>query len=447
MTQMTLQQRIDASGGPWNMLYHETNAVFEFPMKAEFSNWIDEQRAWRSTAIFQNMSHHMMEATFEGPDIVRLLSDLGINSFAGFGAMQAKQYVVCNYDGYYIGDSILFCEEENKVTIVGKPMVANWVRFHAETGNYDAKCVSVDMPSPNLDDRQRFRFQVQGPNADRILEKVNGGPLPDIPFFKMGRFKVGPHEVTALNHRMSGAPGYEFWGPSEVGQDVMDRIMAAGAKHGLTPIGGRIYPVTAVVSGWIGLAVPAIYTGESMRPYRDWLPAMSLEGFNSVGGSFATGKIEDLYRTPYDLGYGFMVKFDHDFIGREALEHVGKSGRLKKVRLVWDKEDVADILSSGIGPDERYKTLEQPSANYAMAVCDKVMDGSQTVGVSFYPVFSEADRAWISLACIPAEHAVEGHALSVIWGEPDGGSRKLAVERHVQKVVKVTVDPKAVKRG
>jgi vanillate/3-O-methylgallate O-demethylase len=169
---ISLQDKIDQHGDLWSMLYDAAGKRFTFPIQAEFSNWVDEQQAWRESAIFQNMSHHMTEGHIEGPDVVRLLSDLGINSFANFGPMQAKQYVACNYDGQFIGDAILFCEEENKVSIVGKPMLTNWIKFHIETGDYDAQVTQVDRPSPNLSDRVRYRFQVQGPWRKRAREIV-----------------------------------------------------------------------------------------------------------------------------------------------------------------------------------------------------------------------------------------------------------------------------------
>lgn len=446
-TRTSLQDKIDAHSDVWSMLYNAQEHRFQFPIKPEFSNWVDEQKAWRSSVIFQNMSHHMTDVFFEGPDVLRLLSDLGINSFADFGAMQAKQYVVCNYDGQIIGDSVLFCEEENKVSIVGKPMAANWVRYHAQTGDYDVTVTHNDPPSANLADRTRFRFQVQGPNADKLLAELNGGPLPDIAFFKMGRFKIGPHEVVALNHRMSGAPGYEFWGPSDVGELVQQLILAAGEKYGLTPIGGRTYPVTAAVSGWVGSILPAIFTGERMRAYREWLPAAGFEARHSIGGSVATGNVEDFYRTPYDMGYGFIIKFDHDFIGRAALEAMMPAQKLRKVRLIWNAEDVIDIYASAFRQGDTYKKIELPVGGYAVAPSDRVQHNGKDVGVSFYPAYSEADRACISLASIPADLAVEGQELTLIWGEPDGGSNKLTVERHVQKTVRVTVDPKPIKRG
>ncbi len=447
MSALSLEQKIQSNGSSvFDMLYHAEGRPFAFPLAPEFSNWQDEQRAWRSAAIFQDMSYHMSEHYFEGPDVIRLLSDLGINSFDGFGPMQAKQYVVCNYDGYYIGDAILYCEEPNKATIVGKPATGNWVAFHAENGDYDVTLTEVNRPSPRLSDRRVFRYQVQGPNADRILETVNGGPLPDIRFFKMGRFQVGRHTVTALNHRMSGAPGYEFWGPSEAGPEVAELLLEAGREFGLTRIGGRIYPVTAVESGWAGSVLPAIYTGDKMKAYREWLPAAGFEGSISIGGSHSTGSIEDHYQTPFELGYGFMIKFDHDFIGRAALEAMSGAKKRKKVRLVWNDDDVVDVFASILGNGERHKYMEIPYANYCTSPQDIVLAGEQPVGISYYPVYSVHVGGWFSLAAVDEHFAVDGQSLNVVWGEPEGGSRKPAVERHIQKSVRVTVDAKPIKR-
>ena len=52
-----------------------------------------------------------------------------------------------------------------------------------------------------------------------------------------------------------------------------------------------------------------------MKPYREWLPADGFEASASLGGSMVSDNVEDYYLTPYDLGYGHIVNFDHDFIG------------------------------------------------------------------------------------------------------------------------------------
>ena len=446
MAQQSLEQKLQSYSSPFEMLYNNPAGVFQFPIKPEFSNWRDEQEAWKKTAIFQDMSHHMTDVVLKGPDVSRLLSDLAINSFKNFGPMQAKQIVVCNYDGYVIGDAILICEEEYRVNILGRPSAGSWVAYHAQTGNYDVEIINVDRSSANLADRTLYRFQVQGPNADKILEELNGGPLPDIKFFKMGKFKVGEHHVTALNHRMSGEPGFEFWGPAEEGEPVKAILIEAGEKHGLSRIGGRIYSVTAVESGWYGGPVPAVYTGEKMKPYREWLPVQSPEGSGSLGGSYYTETIEDLYMTPYDLGYGFMVKFDHEFIGREALEKTAEGPQRKKVRLNWNPEDVQDIYASMFNGGDRYKYMEMPVTNYSTFSCDEVLLDGERVGISNYPVYSVNVRGWFSLAVVNKELAVDGKELILTWGEPNGGSAKPTVERHIQKAVRVTVDSKPVKR-
>lgn len=446
MTYRNLEERLQSHCSPFEMLYNSPAEPFQFPLKPTYSNWFDEQLAWKNAAIFQDMSFHMTDVVIKGPDTYKLLSRLAINSFDGFGAMQAKQFVACSPDGYVIGDGILLCEKENEVSLLGRPGAISWLQFHAETGGFDVEVVRVDKPNADLARRHLYRYQVQGPNADMILEKVNGGPLPDIGFFKMGRFKVGRYLVTALNHRMSGAPGFEFWGPSAEGPAVRDLLLEAGAEYGLTRIGGAVYPVTAIVSGWLGGVVPAIYTGEGMKSYRQWLPATAPEAVGSLGGSFVTGNIEDCYMTPYDLGYGFMVKFDHDFIGRQALEKLVQKPKRRKVRLAWNDEDVAAIMTSVLSDGNRYKYLNSPSSNYSTFSQDEVLLDGGRVGVSIYPVYSAILHGWISLGVVNQDVAVDGKELTVTWGEPNGGSRKITVERHIQKSVRVTVDTKPVKR-
>ena len=81
----------------------------------------------------------MTDMYVEGPDALKVLTMLGVNSFKNFGPSKAKQFVACNYDGYVIGDVILFHLEENRFNLVGRPSVHNWVQYHCETGKYDVR--------------------------------------------------------------------------------------------------------------------------------------------------------------------------------------------------------------------------------------------------------------------------------------------------------------------
>jgi len=428
------------------MLRANPGGRFAFPIDAEFTNWQEEQRAWRSSVVLQDMSFHMTAIHLEGADAIEFISHLGTNSFKSFGPMQAKQLILCNEEGYLVGDAILTCEASGKLIVVGRPEGVGWVRFQAANTDYDVNITQIETPTPNLTERATYRYQVQGPNADLLLEELNGGPLPDIKFFKMGTFKVGPYEVTALNHRMSGAAGFEFWGPSDEGNAVKALILEAGEKYGLRQIGGRVYATTAMESGWLGGPVSAIYSGPSTEAYRKSLADTSYQANVSIGGSYPIEAIEDLYVTPWDLGYGAMVKFDHEFIGRASLEARAEQPHRKKVRLLWDADDIVRVSRSMLEEGDSYKYMEMPAASYATYCFDEVLSGTEQVGMSYYPVYSANLSGWFSLAMINPDLAIDGQALTITWGEADGGAAKPAVEPHTQTTIRVTVDAQPVKR-
>jgi glycine cleavage system aminomethyltransferase T len=120
-----------------------------------------------------------------------------------------------------------------------------------------------------------------------------------------------------------------------------------GKEFGLRLVGARAYSSNTLESGWIPSPMPAIYSGEKMKSYRQWLPAKSYEGIASLGGSFYSNNIEDYYFTPYDLGYGGFVKFDHEFIGKAALEKLAAAPpRRTKVTLALNDDDVLKAIGT-----------------------------------------------------------------------------------------------------
>src|ERR1043165_111848 len=57
----------------------------------EFTNWRDEVQAWQKTAVLFNQSYHMADLLVEGPDALKLLSHLAVNSFAGFAVDRSEE--------------------------------------------------------------------------------------------------------------------------------------------------------------------------------------------------------------------------------------------------------------------------------------------------------------------------------------------------------------------
>src|SRR5262249_16854371 len=152
--------------------------------------------------------------------------------FKNFAVDKAKQFVACSYDGYVIGDAVLFHLEDELFNLVGRPSAHNWVQFHCETGGYRAKCERDERSAarPGVVTRKVYRFQVQGPNAIKVMQKVTGKPVPDIKFFNMDAFTIKGRRVRALRHGMVGQPGWELFGPWEEGEEVRAAIVAAGEE-------------------------------------------------------------------------------------------------------------------------------------------------------------------------------------------------------------------------
>ncbi len=444
MGHKSLEDLLQATGNPVKLLRNSQTGPYVYPVvPSEFSNWRDEQRAWQHTCVLFNQSYHMTDMYVEGPDALKLLSDLGVNSFKGFVPDKAKQFVACNYDGYVIGDVVLFCLDTNLFNLVGRPSIHNWVQYHCETGGYNAKVERDERAAARLGPivRKVYRFQVQGPNAMKVIEKVTGKPAPDIKFFNMSRVTIAGREVRALRHGMAGQPGLELFGPWADGDEVKAAIVEAGKEFGLRQVGARAYSSNTLESGWIPSPMPAVYSGEKMKAYRQWLPANCYEAIASLGGSFYSDNISDYYLTPYDLGYGSIVKFDHEFIGKESLQKMAVSPRRTKVTLALDSEDVTKALGTMFQKENRAKYFDFPSAVYSTLPYDKVLRDGKMVGISTWCGYSANEGRMLTLAMIDSEHSEPGTEVTFVWGEEGGGSSKPTVERHVQTPIRAVVSP------
>ena len=226
-----------------DLLRNSQIGPYAFPVvKHEFTNWRDEQRSWRETCALFDQSHHMTDLYLDGPDALKLLTDVGVNSFKTFKPDTGKQIVCCNHQGYVIGDAILFYLGENSFNIVGRPPVANWVQFNLEKGGYKATAARDERSAQNQGRRKAYRFQIQGPNALKVMEKVTGKPVPEIKFFHMDAFTIGGRHVRALRHGMVGQPGWELFGPWEEGDAVRDALVEAGREFGIRQVGAAPIP-------------------------------------------------------------------------------------------------------------------------------------------------------------------------------------------------------------
>jgi syringate O-demethylase len=90
---------------------------------------------------------------------------------------------------------------------------------------------------------------------------------------------------------------------------------------------------------------------------------------------------------------------------------------------------------------QRAKYIDFPSAVYCMHPFDSVLRDGKPAGLSTWIAYSSNEGRMLTLAMLDEEHAKPGTRVQLLWGEPNGGSRKPTVEPHVQTEIKATVSP------
>jgi vanillate/3-O-methylgallate O-demethylase len=438
MSEPSLEAAITRAGGAVEFLRNAQARPHTFPVRPEFSNWRSEQSSWRESCALLDQSHHMTDLFLEGPDALGLLSRLAVNSFANFTPGKAKQYVAVNPDGFMIGDAILFHLPDGSFDLVGHPMVLDWVEFHALSERLDVQLERDENSIVRTSGPPRqYRFELQGPTAAAIVEQLTGQPLPDVKFFNMASFEIAGLHVDALRHGMAGQPGFELFGPWEHGERIREALLEAGEQHGLVQVGSRAYSTANLESGWVPAPFTAIFSGEGTQAYREWLPAARA---GSLAGSFNSPEVSDYYLTPFELGYGKVIGFDHDFVGREALASMADTPTREKVTLLWNPGDVSDAFASVLQEGDSAKFIEFPKARYGLFQVDTVLRDGEQIGVSHDCGYIYNEQAFVSLASIDTAQSPVGSEVTVLWGESPN-SRKPAVEPHVQVEIRATVAP------
>ena len=114
----------------------------------------------------------------------------------------------------------------------------------------------------------------------QVIEKLNGGPFPNIKFFHMDVIKIAGRKVRALRHGMAGAPGLEIWGPYAEGEEIRAAIVEAGKDFDLHQVGiarvrdqhARIRLDSVAAAGRLHRrqdeGLPAVAAGGELRRHR-----------------------------------------------------------------------------------------------------------------------------------------------------------------------------------
>ena len=110
--------------------------------------------------------------------------------------------------------------------------------------------------------------------------------------------------------------------------------------------------------------------------------------------------------------------------------------------LAWNPDDLGKLLATPADPvGPGYQFFDLPNANYGSSNFESVLDAEGTlVGLSMFAGYSANERRALSLATVNPDVPI-GAEVTVIWGEPDGGTRKTTVQPHEQLAVRAVVSP------
>ena len=257
-------------------------AGFEMPLY--YKDIAPEHLAVRDNVGIFDISH-MGRATVSGADSERFLNYVITNDVSTLAPSSAQYSVMCTETGGIVDDFVVYRLEKEKFLVVfnagNREKDYNWFTKNAKEFN-----VRIDDVSDNV-----AMFAVQGPNAEKTLQKISSEDLSKIGRFKCGHSRLAGVEVFLARTGYTGEDGFEVfvWDASLSRPDpavkLWTAILEAGESYGIEPCG--------------------LGARDTLR----------LEA-----GLCLYGNDIDENTTPIEAGLGFVVKLQKDrFIGKEVL--------------------------------------------------------------------------------------------------------------------------------
>jgi vanillate/3-O-methylgallate O-demethylase len=395
----------------------------------EGDGWKQESMSWKESAYIASNLSGLPEVTFSGPNAQEFLSRLSINNVYKWPIGTSKHLVMPDEHGYIANHGLTVRDSEDSFRqFASMP----WAAYKAPEIGLD-----VDISFRNI-----FLYQVAGPASLQVLEKLLGEQVRSLEFLGIQETAIPGIDAPAVFEisriGMAGTLAYEVRGPSEYGPAVFDAVYQAGKEFGIKRLGWRTYVVNHTEGGFPQQGctfLPGAFAdpGFSSHPvFGVGAPEADTAGA-ALPGSLNPTDVRARLRTPHEVNWGWMAKFDHDFIGREAIEAEAANPRRKTVVLRWNKEDVLDVFASQFEPGEEYKHFEFPTTppSPAGGHADLVTKNDKAVGVSSLAVYSYYYREMISHSTIDLDQAEIGNEVIVHWG--DHGARIKPIRATVER--------------
>jgi aminomethyltransferase len=258
-------------------------------MPVQYSGVIDEHRTVRSAAGLFDLGH-MGQVRVTGADALPYLQLITTNDVSVLAPGDAQYSLLPNEQGGVIDDIIVYRlpDEPGYLVVVNAANHAkdvDWMQKQRETRPQFE--VEVDDVSDSLG-----MIAIQGPLAPEIVAGLTETDLSVLEPFHAMRATVAGLPLLVARTGYTGEDGFEFYVPQEKTVALWDALVAAGAPHGLKPIG--------------------LGARDTLR----------LEARMPLYGNELADDI-----SPLEAGLGWAVKLDKGpFVGREHIAAVKESG-------------------------------------------------------------------------------------------------------------------------
>lgn len=260
-------------------------------LPVQYKGILEEHEAVRSTAGVFDVSH-MGEIEIKGPQAMDFVQYLVTNDVSKIDSGQIIYALMCYPNGGVVDDVLIYKFSDEYIYIVVNASNIekdyNWM-----LQNSDGYNVQISNKSEEIS-----QIAVQGPEAERILQKLTEEDLSKLMFFNF-KDSVLLDGIKCLISRSgyTGEDGFEIYTSNEVAEKLWDRILEIGKEYGVVPA--------------------ALGCRDTLR-FEACLPLYGNEITENI--------------TPLEAGLGMFVKLDKvNFIGRDYLFKQKEEGLKRKL--------------------------------------------------------------------------------------------------------------------
>jgi aminomethyltransferase len=200
-------------------------------MPVQYSGIVEEHKAVRTNVGLFDVSH-MGEFSIRGPRLIPFLDYLCANDATRLEVGRAQYSMLLNPQGGTIDDIIVYrlSEDEALMVVNSSNIEKDWAHVSSVAADWDG--VTVE----NLSNQYGL-LAVQGPKAEALVNELADVDVSTLPYYGVTRAKIGPHDVIVARTGYTGEDGFEIFIQWDDAPDLWDRLMDAGAAHGLRPAG------------------------------------------------------------------------------------------------------------------------------------------------------------------------------------------------------------------